>query len=58
MKRLSQLLLIPLLALLGALIPAHAANAAGDLCFAETGQCIRGRFREYWEQNGGFAVFG
>jgi hypothetical protein len=27
-------------------------------CFPETGQCISGRFREYWEQNGGLAVFG
>ena len=27
-------------------------------CFPETGQCIAGRIREYWEQNGGLAVFG
>ncbi len=34
------------------------ANAAERLCFPQTGQCIEGRFRQYWEQNGGLAVFG
>ncbi|HZG66704.1 MAG TPA: PQQ-dependent sugar dehydrogenase [Herpetosiphonaceae bacterium] len=28
------------------------------LCFHETGQCVSGRFRAYWEANGGVAVFG
>lgn len=27
-------------------------------CFAETGFCISGRIREFWEQNGGLPVFG
>lgn len=27
-------------------------------CFAETGFCIAGRIREFWEQNGGLRVFG
>lgn len=27
-------------------------------CFPETGHCIAGRFRQYWEQNGGLPVFG
>jgi hypothetical protein len=27
-------------------------------CFEETGHCIDGRIREYWEQNGGLSVFG
>jgi hypothetical protein len=27
-------------------------------CFEETGYCIDGRIREYWEQNGGLPVFG
>ncbi len=35
-----------------------AAAREPVLCFPETGQCIEGRFREYWEQNGGLAVFG
>lgn len=30
----------------------------GQRCFAETGHCIAGRIREFWEQNGGLAVFG
>jgi hypothetical protein len=34
--------------------PTHAA----ERCFAETGYCIDGRIREYWEQNGGLPVFG
>jgi hypothetical protein len=27
-------------------------------CFAETGQCLRGRFLEYWRQRGGLAING
>lgn len=27
-------------------------------CFPETGFCIQGRIREYWQQNGGLSVFG
>lgn len=27
-------------------------------CFAETGFCISGRIRQFWEQNGGLPVFG
>ncbi len=34
------------------------AQAQDELCFAETKQCIAGRFRQYWEHNGGLAVFG
>lgn len=29
-----------------------------ERCFEETGFCIRGRIRTFWEQNGGLAVFG
>ncbi len=29
-----------------------------ERCFSETGYCISGRIREYWEQNGGLPVFG
>ena len=31
---------------------------AAQRCFTETGFCIDGRFREFWEQNGGLPVFG
>ena len=40
-------------------IPNTAAQAASsDLCFAETGFCISGQIRSYWERNGGLPVFG
>lgn len=44
----------------GADVAAHRATTTRQdlLCFAETGQCIDGRFREYWEQHGGVAMFG
>jgi len=42
--------------------PGEAAAAApaggGERCFTETGQCIAGPIRAYWERNGGLAVFG
>jgi hypothetical protein len=54
-------LLIPILALL-ALLPTAALPAAAaqrdQRCFAETGHCIAGSIRSYWENNGGLAVFG
>jgi hypothetical protein len=30
----------------------------GERCFPETGFCISGRIREFWEQNGELPVFG
>jgi hypothetical protein len=41
-----------------ALLPAAAFAQTGERCFPETGQCIGGRIRLYWEANGGLAVFG
>jgi hypothetical protein len=38
--------------------PAPAQPTANARCFEETGYCIDGRIREYWEQNGGLPVFG
>jgi Tol biopolymer transport system component len=35
-----------------------AAAQAQERCFAETGYCIAGRIRDYWEQNDGLRVFG
>ncbi len=34
---------------------ATAGAAAEDACFAETGFCLRGRFLDYWQANGGLA---
>jgi hypothetical protein len=40
-------------------LPAQPGAAQVDArCFAETGYCISGRIREFWEQNGGLPVFG
>src|SRR5215213_2876530 len=37
----------------------NSAQAQQDeRCFTETGFCISGRIREFWEQNGGLTVFG
>ncbi len=47
--------LLLILLLLSIVQPTHAAD---ELCFSQTEQCIRGRFRTYWEQNGGLSVFG
>jgi len=49
--------LICLLVASGLARPAHA-YAQSTRCFPETNQCIGGRFHQFWEQNGGLAVFG
>jgi hypothetical protein len=39
--------------------PAAARPAASEpLCFVQTGECIAGPIRTYWERNGGLPVFG
>lgn len=44
---------------LGLCILGYPAQAQSTRrCFAETGYCIDGRMREFWEENGGLAVFG
>jgi Cu-Zn family superoxide dismutase len=53
----SALALVAALALLALAAPAASAQTA-ERCFSETGFCISGRIREFWEQNGGLAVFG
>lgn len=58
MRRCVQCLMIALsLAVLVFVVPATYAQN-NQRCFAETGQCISGRIRSFWEQNGGLAVFG
>jgi hypothetical protein len=46
------------LAILLLLCLAPIAQAQDQRCFPETNQCISGRIRQYWEQNGGLPVFG
>jgi ELWxxDGT repeat protein len=53
LQRIFLLVLIPFL--LSAPLPLQAQEAR---CFAETGFCISGRIRAFWEQNGGLPVFG
>src|SRR5690348_8641994 len=48
--------LIPILFLLS-FVPVATAQSS-EHCFPETGFCISGRIREFWEQNGGLPVFG
>ncbi len=43
--------------LLATAMPTGSVQAA-PRCFPETNQCMDGRIREYWEQNGGLPVFG
>jgi hypothetical protein len=38
--------------------PAPGYAQSNERCFLETGYCINGRIREYWEQNDGLRVFG
>ncbi len=57
MRRLIALTLLALTAL--ASLPAHNLLAQADTrCFPETGYCISGPIRQYWERNGGLPVFG
>jgi hypothetical protein len=58
-RHLSALLTV-LFALLVTLAPSQATPAAaqGERCFPETGFCISGPIRTYWERNGGLPVFG
>lgn len=60
MKTQLRLALAGLLALLTlALLPAGGLQAQNDArCFPETGYCISGPIRRYWEGNGGLPVFG
>lgn len=55
-------LLLALLLGIGLLMVALGSSGAraqtGERCFPETGYCISGRIREFWEQNGGLEVFG
>jgi hypothetical protein len=44
------------LALVVVCLPADAQS--GERCFHETSQCITGRIRDFWQQNGGLPVFG
>jgi hypothetical protein len=50
--------LIAAVGLPGATSQGAVLAQADERCFAETGFCISGRIREFWEQQGGLPVFG
>jgi hypothetical protein len=50
--------ILSLVMLLIAFPPPSIAAQVGERCFSETGYCIAGRIREFWEQSGGLTVFG
>jgi hypothetical protein len=52
------MLLVLLLLLAGFAAAAPAAAQSNERCFEETGYCISGPIRAYWEGNGGLPVFG
>lgn len=58
MRRPRTIILLALALSVSGLVPAPNTRAADARCFAQTGQCIQGRFRAFWEQAGGLAVFG
>lgn len=51
------IVIMVLIGVMMSIVPAQPAQAA-QRCFTETGYCIDGRIREFWEQNGGLPVFG
>ncbi len=52
------LLMIAAVAMLAIAPQGRAEAQTAQRCFVETGFCIEGRIREFWEQNGGLPVFG
>jgi hypothetical protein len=40
------------------ILPAFVANAQDERCFPQTGKCISGRIKIFWENTGGLAVYG
>ncbi|MEN9935280.1 MAG: hypothetical protein RLZZ387_1859 [Chloroflexota bacterium] len=56
-NRSRRLVLLAALLLLS-LLPSAALAQSDARCFTETGYCISGPIRRYWERNGGLPVFG
>lgn len=40
------------------IVPAYEADAQVQRCFPQTGKCISGNIRTYWENTGGLPVYG
>jgi hypothetical protein len=54
------IVMVVLLAIAGvaSVLPRGLHAQLSERCFPETGECISGPIRAYWENNGGLAVFG
>jgi hypothetical protein len=52
------IMLVVLTSLISQPVAANTLAQTTERCFPETGYCISGAIRQYWEQNGGLAVFG
>jgi hypothetical protein len=58
MKRLGFMLILLVICCSFVAAPASASAQHAQRCFSETGYCISGTIREYWERTGGLPVFG
>ncbi|MBC8164017.1 MAG: hypothetical protein H7Z42_22635 [Roseiflexaceae bacterium] len=58
MKRMMVALSLMVLLLSSLAVAAPADAAPRTRCFSETGKCVSGTMLDYWERNGGLAVFG
>ena len=52
------ILFLSIVIIFSALLSVPSRLQAAQRCFTETNQCMDGRIAEFWEQNGGLAVFG
>ncbi len=53
-----QFIVVMVMVLIATSVPATIGAQSGERCFPETGFCISGRIREYWEANRGLEAFG
>src|ERR1044071_2305934 len=58
MRRFTSLLLPVMMLIAWSLSSSPSLAQANERCFPETGQCIEGRLRAYWERQGELPVFG
>lgn len=58
MHRIASIVAMALIAFGATLPPPTASADLQERCFPETGYCIREPILDYWERNGGLAVFG
>ncbi len=57
-KRIFAMVGVLLLIIVAGSVATPARAQTTERCFSETGYCISGRLREFWEQNGGLTIFG